>query len=471
MKFLRDGLCACLLVVWVLPGSSATFAANLPDFTAIVESQGAAVVNISTTQTPVAPLAKLPTIPGAEETEDWKELLRRFMPDLPEESDSEDGRSLGSGFIISQDGYILTNAHVIAGAEEIIVRLVDKREFNATVVGADPRSDIAVIRIEAKGLPIARLGNPNRLKVGEWVLAIGSPFGFEHSVTAGIVSAKGRALPDENFVPFIQTDVAINPGNSGGPLFNLRGEVIGVNSQIYSETGGFMGLSFAIPIDVAMDIFSQLRKEGRVRRGRIGVAVQEVTRALAESFALPSADGALVSGVEPGSPADRAGIKLGDVIVRFDGRSVQGSTSLPLIVAERRPGSAVAVSLYRDGKPMDVRLTVGEWVDPNPVAKPTVEPTPHDRLGLVLSEPTEAQRRDDDVPHGLLVDRVQGPAARSELRPGDVILAVVAGGRQTPLDSVAQFQQIVAKLNEGQVLTLLVERASGTSFVSLRAGK
>ncbi|MDX5446564.1 MAG: Do family serine endopeptidase [Zoogloeaceae bacterium] len=469
MSFLRNSLRTCLFL-FLIGFTTLPLAGSLPDFSAIVESQGAAVVNISTTQAPVLPSAKGPGAPGMEGAEEWMELLRRFLPQMPEIPEGDDGRSLGSGFIISPDGYILTNAHVIAGADEIVVRLVDKREFNARVVGTDPRSDVAVIRIHAQGLPIVRLGNPNRLKVGEWVLAIGSPFGFEHSVTAGIVSAKGRSLPDENFVPFIQTDVAINPGNSGGPLFNLRGEVVGINSQIYSDTGGFMGLSFAIPIDVAMDVYQQLRKDGRVRRGRIGVAVQEVTRTLAESFGLPSADGALVSAVEPGSPAERAGVRVGDVIVRVDTRSVPGSTALPLIIAERRPGSVVTLGLIRDGKPVDVRATIGEWSDVRQEVRKPVEPSP-DRLGLVVAEPTPEQRRERGIRSGLIVQSVQGSAARSELTPGDVVLAVVIGGRQTQLESVAQFEQLTSKLVDGQALTLLVDRPSGASFVSLRVGK
>ncbi|MDX5362690.1 MAG: Do family serine endopeptidase [Pseudazoarcus pumilus] len=456
-------LCAAFLV-------TAAAGANLPDFSAIVDSQGAAVVNISTTQAPDTALSALPALPGMEGSEEWMDLLRRFLPQLPDMPD-DDSRSLGSGFIISHDGYILTNAHVVAGAEEIIVRLSDKREFNATVVGADPRSDVAVIRIEARQLPVVRLGNPGRLKVGEWVLAIGSPFGFDHSVTAGIVSAKGRALPDENFVPFIQTDVAINPGNSGGPLFNLRGEVVGINSQIYSETGGFMGLSFAIPIDVAMNVYQQLRKDGRVRRGRIGVAVQEVTRALAESFGLASVDGALVSSVEPGGPAERAGVKVGDVILSVDGRPVPGSTALPLIIAERRPGAVATLGLIRDGKSMELRVTVGEWSDTGAPAAKKPAAAGAGRLGLVLSEPTAEQRREQGITQGLLIAAVHGPAARSELQVGDIVLAVVSGGRQTRLESVAQFEQIVAGLSEGQALTVLVARGSGTSFVSLRAGK
>src|SRR4249920_3853300 len=303
-------------------------AAQLPDFTDLVEKQGPAVVNISTTQSVRNPL--LPQIPNLQEDDPFYEFFRRFAPQPgPREFQSQ---SLGSGFIISQDGYILTNAHVVETADEITVKLTDKREFKAKVIGADRRTDIALIKIDAGGLPAVRFGDPTKLRVGEWVLAIGSPFGFENTVTAGIVSAKGRSLPQENYVPFIQTDVAVNPGNSGGPLFNLKGEVVGINSQIYSRTGGFMGLSFAIPIDVAMDISSQLRTAGRVSRGRIGVVIQEVTKELAESFGLPKPSGALVTGVEKGGPAEKGGVETGDIILRFDGKQVSASSDLPRIV-------------------------------------------------------------------------------------------------------------------------------------------
>ncbi|AUN94376.1 DegQ family serine endoprotease [Pseudazoarcus pumilus] len=446
--------------------------ANPPDFTAIVDSQGPAVVNIASTAAAPA-LPPIGSLPGIEGSEEWLELLRRFFPQFPDlqGGEGERDRSLGSGFIVSADGYILTNAHVVAGAEEIVVRLVDKREFNAEVIGTDARSDVAVIRIQAQNLPVVRLGDPRRLKVGEWVLAIGSPFGFEHSVTAGIVSAKGRALPDENFVPFIQTDVAINPGNSGGPLFNLRGEVVGINSQIYSDTGGFMGLSFAIPIDVALDVYRQLRSDGRVRRGRIGVGVQELTRALADSFGLASPEGALVSNVEPDGPAARAGVQIGDVIVRFDGKPVPDSTALPRIVAEKRPGANVTMSVVRGGKPLELRLTVGEWSDDKPAATAPVQTPVPDRLGLVLSRPDEATRRDRGIERGLLVDSVQGAAARAGLQAGDVIVAIVTNGRQTPLESVEQFEKLVAGIEDGGAVTLLVQRGSGTSFISLRTGR
>ncbi len=311
-------------------------AAQLPDFTDLVEKQGATVVNISTTQTVRSPLGS-PQAPQLQEDDPFYEFFRRFVPNPgPREFQNN---SLGSGFIISTDGYILTNAHVVEAADEINVKLNDKREFKAKVIGSDKRTDIALIKIEATGLPAVRFGDPNKLKVGEWVIAIGSPFGFENSVTAGIVSAKGRSLPQENFVPFIQTDAAVNPGNSGGPLFNMAGEVIGINSQIYSRTGGFMGLSFAIPIDVANDIATQLKTGGRVTRGRIGVVIQPVTRELAESFGLPKPAGALVSSVEKGSPAEKAGIEAGDVILKFNGRDVTSSEDLPRLVGGTKPGS------------------------------------------------------------------------------------------------------------------------------------
>lgn len=463
--------------LWMVVGLAlwlpAAIAASLPDFTALVERQGAAVVNISTTQER-SERAQLP-FPNLDESDPMFDFFRKFIPKHPEFPGSDpDNQSLGSGFIISDDGYILTNAHVVEEAEEILVRLADKREFSARVIGADVRSDVALIKIEATGLPRVTQGDPERLKVGEWVVAIGSPFGFDQSVTAGIVSAKGRSLPDENFVPFIQTDVAINPGNSGGPLFNLRGEVVGINSQIYSRTGGFMGLSFAIPIDVAMDVQRQLRTKGRVQRGRIGVAIQEVTRDLADGFGLPRASGALVSSVEPDSPAAQGGIQQGDVIVRFAGREVGASNDLPRIVAAVQPGTSVPVDVYRSGTLQNLKLTVGEWQDPKQPAvsangsRSAVAPN---RLGLVLAPPTAAQRRDQGLSEGLVVQRSQGAAARAEVRQGDVVLAAVVSGRQVRLNSVADFDRFVGGLEAGQQVTLLVRRGEATSYVSLRAGK
>jgi serine protease Do len=453
-----------LFVVVVLPAQ----ARELPDFTELVERQGVAVVNISSTQAK----SREGSFPGIDENDPMFDFFRRFIPRHPRiPRQEEDDRSLGSGFIVSPDGYILTNAHVVEGASEILVRLADKREFGARVVGTDKRTDVAVIKIEASSLPRVTLGDPSRLKVGEWVVAIGSPFGFEQTVTAGIVSAKGRSLPQESLVPFIQTDVAINPGNSGGPLFNMKGEVVGINSQIYSRTGGFMGLSFAIPIDVAMDVQARLRQDGRIQRGRIGVAIQEVTRELAEGFGLTRPEGALVSAVEPGSPADKAGIVQGDVILRFDGKVVAASVDLPRIVGATRPGAKVQVQVWRRGEVKDLSLAVGELKE-EVAAKPAPrqvsrEVTPN-RLGLVLADPTPEQRRQLELSGGVLVEQARGPAARAELRQGDVVLALVSGGRQTPVKSVEQFNQLTAGLGKGKVVTLLVSRGPLPNFVSLR---
>ncbi|HEV7800430.1 MAG TPA: Do family serine endopeptidase, partial [Burkholderiales bacterium] len=369
-------------------------AAQLPDFTDLVEKYGATVVNVSTTQTNRNPLAgRVPNIP---EDDPFYEFFRRFMPNpgpgAPREFQSQ---SLGSGFIISADGFVLTNAHVVEAADEITVKLTDKRELKAKVIGADRRTDIALLKIEASGLPFVRFGDPNKLRVGEWVVAIGSPFGFENSVTAGIVSAKGRSLPQENFVPFIQTDVAVNPGNSGGPLFNLRGEVVGINSAIYSRTGGFMGLSFAIPIDVANDITQQLKTGGRVIRGRIGVVIQPVTKELADGFGLTKPTGALVNSVEKGGPAEKAGVEPGDVILRFDGKPVTSSEDLPRVVGGTRPGSRVAMQIWRNKAARDVQVTVAELQDDRAAAQqkrgakpPTATPGV---LGMSLTDLTEAQ--------------------------------------------------------------------------------
>ena len=468
----------CALLTLLAPSSLAAEAADrleLPDFTRLVASRGAAVVNISATQAPAQPQKQPFRLPELDESDPMFEFFRKFIPRMPEYPGAEpDDKSLGSGFIISADGYILTNAHVVEAAESIVVRLADKREFDATVIGADARSDVALIRIEAKALPHVVLGDPEALAVGEWVLAIGSPFGFEQSVTAGIVSAKGRSLPDENFVPFIQTDVAINPGNSGGPLFNLRGEVVGINSQIYSRTGGFMGLSFAIPIDVAMDVQQQLREKGRVERGRIGVSIQEITRDLADSFGLPRPAGALVSSVEGGGPAALGGILQGDVIVRFNGRSVESSADLPRIVAAARPGSKVEVDIYRDGAPRSLSLTLGEWRDPEEEVETAAVGAAGgatNRLGLELAAPSAQQRRERAIAHGLLVQRAVGPAARAEIVPGDLILAIVAEGRQLKLDRIDDFERAVAALKPGQQVTLLVGRGEAASYVSLRADK
>ena len=446
------------LLLWVpLLG----LAQSLPDFTDLVDKQGPAVVNVSTTSTAHGGGAQSPV----PEDDPFYDFFRRFGP--PQQRDYET-RSLGSGFIVSTDGYILTNAHVVDMADEVTVKLNDKREFKAKVIGADKRTDVAVIKIEATGLPAVKIGDPEKLRVGEWVLAIGSPFGFESTVTAGIVSAKGRSLPQENYVPFIQTDVAINPGNSGGPLFNLKGEVVGINSQIYSRTGGFMGLSFAIPIDVAMDISNQLRTAGRVSRGRIGVVIQEVTKELAESFGLPKASGALVNSVEKGGPAEKAGIEASDVILKFDGKTVSSSADLPRIVAQSRPGSKVTAQIWRKGASRDVAITVGEMPEEKVAQRPgRKESKPGNvvaRLGLTLSELTADQRKELGLNAGLLVEDAQGAAAKAGIRRGDVLLAI----NNQDVKSVEQLNQLLGQFEKARSVALLIRRGDGALYVPLR---
>jgi serine protease Do len=441
---------------------------DLPDFTRLVEEQGAAVVNVSTTQAPRR--ASTPQLPNIED-EEMLEFFRRFIPRQPSPGTRPESRSLGSGFIISADGYILTNAHVIDAADEIEVRLTDKREYKAKVIGADKRTDVALIKIEATNLPIVRTGDPARLKVGEWVVAIGSPFGFDNTVTAGIVSAKGRSLPQENFVPFIQTDVAINPGNSGGPLFNMKGEVVGVNSQIYSRTGGFMGLSFAIPIDVALDIQNQLREKGRVSRGRIGVVIQEVTKDLAESFGLQKPHGALVNSVEKGSPADKAGIEATDIITRFDGKEVDSSSDLPRIVGGTRPGSRVTLEVWRKGAARTLGITVGELLEERVAAQdepraPKPAPLAANRLGVVVSELSAEQKRELKLASGLVVTEVRADA-RAELRRGDILLKAVHKGQHTELKTTEQLNRLLAAMDKDSVITFQVRRGESTAFISV----
>ena len=451
-------------LVFIVPAAAA---AQLPDFTELVEKQGPAVVNISTTQSVRNPL--LPQIPNLQEDDPFYEFFRRFMPQPGPRDREIQPQSLGSGFIISQDGYILTNAHVVEGAEEIIVKLTDKREFKAKVIGSDRRTDIALIKIEAANLPAVRFGDPNRLKVGEWVLAIGAPFGFENTVTAGIVSAKGRSLPQENYVPFIQTDVAVNPGNSGGPLFNMRGEVVGINSQIYSRTGGFMGLSFAIPIDVANDIAQQLRTTGKVSRGRIGVVIQPVTKELADGFGLPKPQGALVNSVEKGGPADKAGIEAGDVILRFDGKPVAASEDLPRIVGATKPGAKATVQVWRNKQARDVQVVVSEMQQDDRAARqnrrggkpPAATPSLY---GLTLSELTEAQRGELKIAGGVLVENAQGAAARAGIRRGDVILAI----NNQDVKSVEQFNQMMGQFDKGRIVALLVRRGTNSLYIPFR---
>ncbi len=446
----------------------------LPDFTELVEKQGHAVVNISTTQVLRGNGRNAQPFPF-DESDPMFEFFRRFVPRQPGIQGSPrefESRSLGSGFIISADGYVLTNAHVVESADEILVRLTDKREFKAKVIGFDKRTDVALIKIDAMGLPVVYLGDPNVLKVGEWVVAIGSPFGFDNSVTAGIVSAKGRALPQENFVPFIQTDVAINPGNSGGPLFNMKGEVVGINSQIYSRSGGFMGISFAIPIDVAMEVQGQLRSNGKVSRGRIGVVIQEITKDLADSFGLSKVQGAAVSSVEKGGPADKAGLEAGDVILKFDGKTISNSNDLPRMVGATRPGTKVSIQIWRKGANKELSLIVGEILDEKVATKAlknskTVESAAN-RLGLVLSELTEEQKRELKVDGGLFIEDIRSNVVRADLRTRDVILALISRGISTEIKSIDQFNKMLAQLDKSAHVTLLIRRGEVQTFVTIK---
>ena len=452
-------LCAFFLISF----SMFSYARDLPDFTELVEKQGPAVVNVSITQT-VNQEEMLPQIPNLPEGDPFFDFFRRFRPPhggMPREFES---KSMGSGFIISADGYILTNAHVVDGADEVTVRLTDKREFKAKVIGADRRTDVALIKINAAGLPKVVIGNPAQLKVGEWVAAIGSPFGFENSVTAGIVSAKGRSLPQENYVPFIQTDAAINPGNSGGPLFNLRGEVVGINSQIYSRTGGYMGVAFAIPIDVAMDVADQLRIHGKISRGWLGVMIQEVTRELAESFGLKKSEGALIAGVEKGGPADKGGLAPSDVVLKFDGKPVGNASELPLLVGATKPGKQVEVQVWRKGSAKNLALTVGEAPAEKVAQRPGKMESAAGRLGLGLNDLSEAQKKELQIPHGVVVVEAQGSAARAGVRRGDVITAV----NNSDVKSVEQFNQILAGYKAGQNIALLVRRGERALFIPFK---
>ena len=446
-----------VLTAWA---RSANAAGALPDFTALVDENGSAVVNISTTQRKPMGRMQVPEgleIPDLPEDSPFHDFFRRFFGEP--EGDLFDAQSLGSGFIISPDGYVISNYHVIRNADEIIVRLSDRREFTAEVVGADERSDISLLRIEATDLPVARLGIGHDLRVGEWVLAIGSPFGFEHSVTAGIVSAVGRNLPSESYVPFIQTDVAINPGNSGGPLFNLHGEVVGVNSQIFSRTGGFMGLSFAIPIEAAMDVANQLRERGRVSRGWLGVLIHDVSRELAESFDMDSPRGALIVKVLPEGPAASAGFEAGDIVVEFDGHPIFLSSDLPPVVGRTRVGARVPVEILRAGTVRTLWVLTTELPREEEIRLATTrsfEPAAIEALGLDVADISETQREEWALAeHGVLVTEVEEGAARhAGLRQGDVIL-VFNGAKVHDAD---EFRRLTSDLPIGDSFSILVQR-------------
>lgn len=446
-------------------------AASLPDFTELVKENSAAVVNISTTleqsQGQLPPGMNIPQIP---EDSPFYDFFRKFFEERPQgRQPYEDTSSLGSGFIISDDGYVITNHHVVKDAKEIVVRLVDRREFVAEVVGTDPRSDLAVLKIDGKNLPTVKLGDSSELEVGEWVLAIGSPFGFDHSVTAGIVSAKGRSLPNENYIPFIQTDVAINPGNSGGPLFNLDGEVVGVNSQIYSRTGGFMGLSFAVPINVVQSVYKQLRETGRVSRGWLGVLIQDVTRELAESFDMKKPHGALVARVLPDSPAEEAGLQVGDIVVRFNGEEISTSSDLPPLVGSTTVGSTVPVDIIREGKRKTLRVEIEELPeDDQQLAgrKPQDTGEPVNRLDIEVKDLTDKQRQQLELPdHGVLVEEVgDGAGAEAGIRSGDVLLML----NNTKVKDAEHFEKLVKELPVGKSVPVLVQRRGGPMFLALR---
>ncbi|MGV0998686.1 MAG: DegQ family serine endoprotease [Fluviibacter sp.] len=464
-RFIRIAMLCTVLALSSLAGAQSR---GLPDFVELAEKQSPSVVNISTLQNGKAKQANgIPVDPS----DPAYEIFRRFFPQAPGGAQPPpENRSLGSGFIISADGFVMTNAHVIEGADEVTVKLLDKREFRAKVVGADKRTDVALLKIDTAGLPAVRLGDSSMLKPGEWVVAIGSPFGFEHSVTAGIVSAKGRALPQENYVPFIQTDVAINPGNSGGPLFNLRGEVVGINSQIFSRSGGFMGISFAIPIDLAMDIQQQLRTRGRASHGRMGVSIQEVTRDMAEAFGLPKSGGALVNSVEPNGPAARAGIEPGDVILRFDGKAITASSDLPRMVGPLKPGTKVQADVWRKGQMRSVTVTIGEFQDERMASnKPAVRgvgEATNSRLGIAVSDLTPEQKQQMRLNAGILVVDIR-PGSRMDLRAGDIILAVTARGDTQDIRTVQQFNQLIAQLDGKTPATLLIRRSNVQIFVPI----
>ncbi len=447
-------------------------ARELPDFTDLVEQVSPAVVNISTTQKVKTGGIQLPEgieIPDMPEGTPFGDMFKHFFGEQGGGPPIErEAQSLGSGFIISKDGYVMTNNHVVKDADEIIVRLADRRELKAEVIGLDPRSDIALLKIEANDLPVANIGESEKLRVGEWVLAIGSPFGFDRSATAGIVSAKGRALPRENYVPFIQTDVAINPGNSGGPLFNLDGRVVGVNSQIYSRTGGYMGLSFSIPIEVAMDVIEQLKTHGKVSRGWLGVLIQDVTRELAESFGMKRPFGALVAKVLPDSPAAKASLQVGDVVIEFNGKRIERSSSLPPIVGSTPVGKDVPLKVMRDGKEKNLTIVLGELPEENKIvarAKGSKAMT-DSRLGVDVADLTSVQREELELENGgVLVEKVgEGAAAGAGIHAGDVIVRI----DNKPVSDVKSFKKMVKKLPVGKSVAILVQRRGGPIFLAMK---
>ena len=455
---------------------------TLPDFTDLVEQVGPSVVNIRTLEK-VSTRQGMPGFGGGGNEEEMLEFFRRFgvpipnvprqgpRPNRPQQPEQEQPRGVGSGFILTSDGYIMTNAHVVEGADEVLVTLTDKREFKAKTIGSDRRSDIAVVKIEATGLPAVKTGDVSRLKVGEWVMAIGSPFGLENTVTAGIVSAKQRDTGD--FLPFIQTDVAINPGNSGGPLINMRGEVVGINSQIYSRSGGFMGISFAIPMDEAVRVSDQLRSSGRVSRGRIGVQIDVVTKDIAESIGLGKAQGALVRGVEVGSPAEKAGIEAGDIIIKFEGKMIDKSIELPRLVGAVKPGTKSALTVFRRGSVKEINVVIGE-IESDKVAQKAPERDEKPKataavqlLGLTVVDITDAQKKELKVKSGVKVEAATEASARAGLREGDVIVAIA----NTEIGSVKEFDAAVAKIDKSKAINVLFRRGDWAQYALIRPAR
>lgn len=453
---------ALFLAFFLLNFSFYVQAKELPDFTELVKQHGASVVNITTTQL-IKSGNGLEVMPGMPNDEMY-DFFRRFMPPPNARGKSREVpvKGSGSGFIISADGYILTNAHVVDGADEVIVKLTDKRELKAKVIGTDMRSDIALIKIAATNLPKVPIGNPQQLQVGEWVLAIGSPFGFENSVTAGIVSAKGRSLPSESYTPFIQTDVAINPGNSGGPLFNMKGEVVGINSQILSRSGGYMGLSFAIPIDVAIQVADQIKAHGKVQRSKLGVVIQEVSAGNASAFGLNSAAGALVADVEKDGPAAKAGIKTGDVIIKFNDQPIKLSIDLPSLVSTTKPGTTVKLQIWRNRSLITIPVTVAE-IKNDGVNKISNIPAERitNKIGLAVSDLDTAARNQIGISHGIAVQSSDGVAARAGVQAGDIIMAV----GNTPISSAVQFNKIITSASKGSNIALLIQRDNSRLYL------
>jgi serine protease Do len=479
MRKLVPGVLALLIGVAFAPMAAAQGQAQaqgragfLPDFTDLYDKNGPTVVSIDVTQK----ARRQRGMPELSEDDPFYEFFRRFgqVPPRRGQEREPEAQAVGSGFIIGTNGEVITNAHVVDGADEVTVRLSDKREFKAKVLGADKRTDVALLKIEANNLPKVVIGDPDKLRVGEWVVAIGKPFGLENTMTAGIVSAKGRDLPQENLVPFIQTDVAINPGNSGGPLFNMRGEVVGINSLIYSRTGGYMGLAFAIPIDVAMNTVAQLKEKGRVTRGRIGVQIQAVSKEEAEAFGLGAPRGALVNGVEAKGPASVAGIEVGDIIIKADGKEVRSSLELPRIISAVKPGTKIPVTVWRKGTQKELSVLVAEMKEDQAAvprgkggAQPKEKAKPN-KMGLVLSDLTDEQRKEADVRVGVMVDDV-APTVRGNVQAGDVILAIVRGGVTTEARSATQVNDVLAKVEKGASVTLQMKRGEQQFFATVRA--